>query len=56
MSELPSIRGLSFLTENAPARLTSIPVGSVVSVDTVIDDGKLFAARGANWLHPVRLS
>jgi hypothetical protein len=31
------------LTENAPARLTSLPAGSVVSVDTVIDGGKLFA-------------
>ncbi len=33
-----------FLAENATTRLTSIPVGSVVSVDTVIDNGKLFAA------------
>lgn len=32
-----------FSTENAPGRLTSIPVGSVVSIDTVIDNGKLFA-------------
>ena len=31
------------LTENTPTRLTSIPAGSVVSVDTVIDGGKLFA-------------
>jgi hypothetical protein len=31
------------LTENAPGRLTSLPAGSVVSVDTVIDGGKLFA-------------
>ena len=31
------------LSENTGTRLTSIPVGSVVSVDTVIDDGKLFA-------------
>lgn len=31
------------LTENAPTRLTSIPAGSVVSVDTVIEGGKLFA-------------
>src|ERR1022692_1149889 len=29
--------------ENKRTRLTSIPVGSVVSVDTVIADGKLFA-------------
>lgn len=32
-----------FLTETSRARLTGIPVGSVVSVDTVIDEGKLFA-------------
>jgi hypothetical protein len=32
-----------FLAENAPARLTGIPVGTVVSVDTVIERGKLFA-------------
>jgi len=31
------------LTETARMPLTSIPVGSVVSVDTVIDHGKLFA-------------
>lgn len=31
------------LPQNIHIRLTSIPVGSVVSVDTVIDDGKLFA-------------
>jgi hypothetical protein len=31
------------LPENPRARLTSIPAGSVVSVDTVIDGGKLFA-------------
>jgi hypothetical protein len=31
------------LTENASTRLTSIPTGSVVSVDTVIYGGKLFA-------------
>jgi hypothetical protein len=31
------------LPENASMHLTSIPVGSVVSVDTVIDGGKLFA-------------
>jgi hypothetical protein len=30
-------------SENTRTRLTSIPVGSVVSVDTVIDGGKLFA-------------
>ena len=30
-------------SENARTRLTSIPAGSVVSVDTVIDGGKLFA-------------
>jgi hypothetical protein len=32
-----------FLAENTRLRLTSIPSGSVVSVDTVIDGGKLFA-------------
>jgi hypothetical protein len=32
-----------FLSENIRTRLTSVPNGSVVSVDTVIDDGKLFA-------------
>jgi hypothetical protein len=32
-----------FLSENVRTRLTSIPNGSVVSVDTVIDGGKLFA-------------
>jgi|HubBroStandDraft_1064217.scaffolds.fasta_scaffold00714_5 hypothetical protein len=31
------------LAENTGARLITLPVGSVVSVDTVIDDGKLFA-------------
>lgn len=31
------------LTENTRARFNSLPVGSVVSVDTVIDGGKLFA-------------
>jgi hypothetical protein len=31
------------LHENMRTRLTSIPAGSVVSVDTVIDNGKLFA-------------
>jgi hypothetical protein len=31
------------LSENADAHLTSIPVGTVVSVDTLIDNGKLFA-------------
>ena len=31
------------LSENAPTHLISIPAGSVVSVDTVIDGGKLFA-------------
>src|SRR5580658_6979785 len=30
-------------SENTRTRLTSIPAGSVVSVDTVIDGGKLFA-------------
>src|SRR5579863_9822786 len=33
-----------FFSENTSTRLTSIPVGSVVSVDTVIDNGKLFAS------------
>jgi len=32
-----------FSPENTRTRLTSIPAGSVVSVDTVIDGGKLFA-------------
>jgi len=32
-----------FLPENANLHLTSIPAGAVVSVDTVIDNGKLFA-------------
>jgi hypothetical protein len=32
-----------FLRDNTHARLSSIPAGSVVSVDTVIDGGKLFA-------------
>ncbi len=31
------------LPENTQMRLTSIPAGSIVSVDTVIDNGKLFA-------------
>ena len=31
------------LSENAGAHLISLPAGSVVSVDTVIDNGKLFA-------------
>ena len=31
------------LSENTRTRLTSIPAGSVVSVDTVIENGKLFA-------------
>jgi hypothetical protein len=31
------------VSENTRTRFTSIPAGSVVSVDTVIDDGKLFA-------------
>jgi hypothetical protein len=31
------------LSENASTRLAGIPAGSVVSVDTVIDNGKLFA-------------
>ena len=31
------------LAENQQARLTSLPVGSVLSVDTVMDNGKLFA-------------
>lgn len=31
------------VSENTRSRLTSIPAGSVVSVDTVIDGGKLFA-------------
>jgi hypothetical protein len=31
------------ISENTTTRLTSIPAGSVVSVDTVIDNGKLFA-------------
>lgn len=31
------------LAENKNTRLTSLPTGSVVSVDTVINDGKLFA-------------
>lgn len=31
------------LTENSSAHLTSIPAGSIVSVDTVIDNGKVFA-------------
>jgi hypothetical protein len=31
------------ISENAHADMISIPAGSVVSVDTVIDDGKLFA-------------
>src|SRR5271166_1043646 len=30
-------------SENTPQRFTSIPAGSVVSVDTVIDGGTLFA-------------
>jgi hypothetical protein len=30
-------------SEDVPTRLTSLPAGSVVSVDTVIDGGKLFA-------------
>ncbi len=40
-----------FLAENAPARSASIPVGTVVSVDTVIDAGKLFAlaVRTGTW-------
>jgi hypothetical protein len=32
-----------FFRENTRTRLTGIPAGSVVSVDTVINDGKLFA-------------
>jgi hypothetical protein len=32
-----------FLPENTRTHLTSIPAGSVVSVDTVVDGGKLFA-------------
>jgi hypothetical protein len=32
-----------FLSNNAQMRLISIPAGSIVSVDTVIDNGKLFA-------------
>jgi hypothetical protein len=31
------------LSENTPMRLSSIPVGTVISVDTVIENGKLFA-------------
>lgn len=31
------------LAENSDARLSNLPAGSVVSVDTVMDDGKLFA-------------
>ena len=30
-------------TQNTPQRFTSIPAGSVVSIDTVVDGGKLFA-------------
>jgi hypothetical protein len=32
-----------FLSQNSGMHLTSIPVGTVVSVDTLIDNGKLFA-------------
>lgn len=32
------------LAENSDARLSNLPAGSVVSVDTVMDDGKLFAS------------
>ena len=32
-----------FVSQNSAARLTSIPPGSVVSVDTVVENGKLFA-------------
>jgi hypothetical protein len=32
------------LAENADTRLSNIPAGSVLSVDTVIDDGKVFAS------------
>jgi hypothetical protein len=31
------------LSENTPQRFTSLPAGSVVSIDTVVDGGKLFA-------------
>ncbi len=43
MSVLPSIRGTQLVPENTQQRFTTIPAGSVVSIDTVIDGGKLFA-------------
>jgi hypothetical protein len=47
------------LPESASGHLTSIPVGSVVSVDTVIDHGRLFARSvrtGASGSSAVELS